>query len=79
VRSWTLAVSLLGGLTGGCNTPCDTPVAVYCCPEGCRSDIGVPAVCGPSGWTCPARSVLPSQCPSGLSCGGPGPADGGTP
>jgi len=73
-----MAVWLLGCATAACGTPCDTPVAVYCCPDGCRSDIGVPATCGPSGWTCPPGSVLPSHCPSGLVCGGPA-SDGGFP
>ena len=74
-----MAASFLATAVLGCNTPCDTPVAVSCCEEGCRSDIGVSATCGPSGWTCPPGSVLPSQCPSGLICGGPGGSDGGDP
>ena len=73
-----MAVSLVGSGSVACSTPCETPVVVYCCPDGCRTDVGVPAICGPSGWTCPAGSVLPSQCPSGLVCGGPSP-DGGSP
>jgi len=73
-----MMVSLFGSAALGCGTPCDSPVPVYCCPDACRTDVGVPAICGPSGWSCPAGSVLPSQCPSGLVCGGPA-TDGGLP
>jgi 16S rRNA G966 N2-methylase RsmD len=79
VRSWMMAVWLLGIAGAGCGTPCETPAPLSCCLGGCNGDSTVPAICGPGGWTCPAGSVPPGQCPLGqLFCGG-GVPDGGSP
>jgi hypothetical protein len=61
---WIMAVLFLGTLASGCGNDCQTPVPVSCCVGGCDGDTLTPAVCEPSGLSCPAGSVAPGDCPA---------------
>ena len=59
-----MALWLVGSAGAGCGNTCETPLPLSCCVGGCTGATTTPATCGPGGWTCPAGSVAPGDCPS---------------
>lgn len=67
---WTMLTVSLTAAATGCSSECESPVQIRCCVGGCKGVTTTPAVCTPTGLTCPAGSVPFGECPEDvLVCG----------